>query len=68
MSGIVCGARNIFPVAVRKKHKPFRRFVRLVLFWLGMLLIALLAIPTGVLLVFICSVWTAVDRILSLTD
>ena len=68
MSSGICGIQNVFSVAVRKKHKPFRRFVSLVLFWLGMLLIALLAIPTGVLLVFIYSVWTAVDRILSLTD
>ena len=32
--------------------------------WLGILLVALLALPAGLLIAMICGVWTAIDWIM----
>ena len=37
-------------------------FTRLI-FWLGAVVIALLALPTGILFLMICGIWTAVDKL-----
>lgn len=46
------------------KNMICKIFTRLI-FWLGAVVIALLALPTGILFLMICGIWTAVDKLTS---
>ena len=48
---------------IRRPKSSHRRWICRLIFWLGMALIALLAVPTGVLVLVIVGIWTGVEKI-----
>lgn len=48
---------------MQRPKSSHRRWICRLIFWLGMALIALLAVPTGVLVLVIVGIWTGVEKI-----
>lgn len=54
---------NLQGATMQRPKSSHRRWICRLIFWLGMALIALLAVPTGVLVLVIVGIWTGVEKI-----